>query len=413
MRYKKTLSVFLILSCLALCSCYDAGDIEETAYLISLGIDKTDEGYSYTFQLASPFKTGGESENIEEKEKEENETEIKDSKNPTVKNIVIAAPDFYTAKNMLLNYLSKNLNMSHLKMIVCSDKVAENSFYEHSELFSREREIRPGTFLSISDGKAEAFLKAVNPTLEGNTAKYYELVNSEENMLYAPVKRLGEFSNDSHTLDKSAVLPIARLSKIKKSNQLSTHTPIAEETVKSGLSRISDSAAEMWGMCILKESKLTGILDGNEALIYNILSGHTKNFTISVQSPFDNKKLLSFNCRTEKTPKFSVQDFEKNILKISLELNLSAEYMGTNLPSSFKNAADLNNTVRKALEKDIKNFLNKTSKVYNADILKIGNTCKKNFLTHTDFNMLKWSEKYKNSEFYINIYLCNNSHSMF
>lgn len=408
MRYKKTLCIFFILCSFFLCSCYDSTDVEETAYLISLGIDKANSGYSYTFQFASPFKTGGVSD-IEENEQNENEPEIKESKNPTVKNIVIAAPDFYTAKNMLLNYLSKNLNMSHLKMIVCSDKVAEESFNEHSELFSHEREIRPGTFLSISDGKAEAFLKAVNPTLEGNTAKYYELVNSEETMLYAPVKRLGEFSNDSQTLDKTAVLPIARLSKIKKSNQFSVQNTTEEETIKSTLSRISDSSAEMWGMCILKENKLIGTLDGTNALIYNILSGHTKNFTISVQSPFDSEKILSFNCRTEKKPKFSVQDFEKNIPKISFELNLSFEYIGTTLPTGFKNTQELNNTARIALEKDIKNFLYKTSKTYSADVLKTGNTCKKNFISHQDFNKIKWSEKYKNAEFYVNIYLCNNS----
>ena len=430
-KVKKLIALLMIFSQIFLCSCYDAEDVEETSYLIALGIDKVksdneEGGFSYTFQLAAPLKSsgggeetgGGGGEDSEDKRKKKTEDssekeKIYDSKNPTVNNIVIAAPDFYTARNMLANYMSKKLNMSHLKIIVCAKDVAKDSFKEHSELFSREREIRPGTFLCVSDGRAEAFLKAVNPELEGNTAKYYELVNSDKTLVFAPVKRLGDFSNESAILDKSAVLPIARLSEAEASSELKIAGTKSGQLIKSGISRISGAKPEFWGMAFFKDGKLIAETDGTKALMYNILTGHTKELVFSVMSPFDESDSLTFKCKIEGNPAISVQNESGTSPEISVRVNAFTEYMGAKLPKGYKSFAELNNTARTALEKEIKSFLTETSKKYNADVLKTGRTVKKNFLTEKSFNNIKWQQKYKNAVFSVKVLLTDNGVSMF
>ena len=80
---KRILVLFVCMTFVLLCGCYDANDAPETAYLISLGIDKGENGYLYTFQLASPS---------DKKEGEDGKT---------VKNVVIGAKDFYTKKTKM------------------------------------------------------------------------------------------------------------------------------------------------------------------------------------------------------------------------------------------------------------------------------------------------------------------------
>ncbi len=427
-RAKKLIAVLTVFSQILLCSCYDAGDVEETSYLIALGIDKVKSddtkgtGFSYTFQLAAPLKssgggeeTGGEGGEDEKKntESDDKKERIYDSKNPTVNNIVIAAPDFYTAKNMLANYMSKKLNMSHLKMIVCARDVAIDSFKEHSELFSREREIRPGTFLCVSEGRAEAFLKAVNPELEGNTAKYYELVNSDKTLVYAPVKRLGDFSNDSAILDKSAVLPLARLSEAEASSELKVADAKSGRLVKSSISRISGAKPELWGMAFFSDGKLIAETDGTMALMYNILTGHTKQLVFSVTSPFDESDSLTFKCKIEGKPSISVQDEADSSPKIFVQVNAFTEYMGARLPNGYKSFSELNNTARSALEKEIESFMIETAQKYNADVLKTGRLVKKNYLTEKSFDNISWQKKYKNADFSVKVFLTDNGVSMF
>lgn len=409
---KKTLISLMLILPVFFCSCYDANDVEETAYLICLGIDKCEGGFSYTFQLASPLGSAGGDTGGGKEDSQNSEDKIYDSNNKTVNNIVISAPDFYTAKNMLANYLSKKLVMSHLKMIVCSEEVAKDSFKEHSELFAREREIRPGTFLSVSKDKAEAFLKAVNPELEGNTAKYYELVNSDETLIYAPVKRLGDFSNDSKTLDKTSVLPIAMLSAAESSKELSVQPYDESRMIKSSLTRLSNSKPELFGMGILKDGSLIGTMDGTDAFIYNILSSRTKNFVFSVQSPFDHSECLSFKCETDGLPVFKVinlNDKKNAPPKISVELNISSRYIAPNLPSGFNSFEQLNTLSKEALKKEIEKFLYTTSKNYNADVLKIGDVCKKEFLSFEDFEKYNWNDNFKNASFTVNVFLTDNA----
>lgn len=379
---------FMCFFMLFLSACYDASDIEETAYLIALGIDKGESGFLYTFQLASPApdKEGGG----------------KNGENSTAKNVVIGAEDFYTARNMFSNYLSKRLNMSHLKMIVCSKEIAETSFYEHSQLFSREREIRPGTYLAVSSGKAEEFLKAVNPELEGNTAKYYELINLDKSMLYAPAKRLGEFLSDMETSGGSGVLPVARVSKLEKSDSIKGERYEKGEMVKGTVSRVSGSKTELFGMGIFKRGKLIGMLDGNDAFMYNILTGFSEDFVFSVMSPDEEQRTLSFKISLDNKPKIKVYENGEKI-RVDVMIEGDIEYMGIKSFENFKGEKSFEKIASDALQKELKAFLEKTASNYGADVLKVGDKLKKYYLTQEDFEKINLEDKYPQAEFYVNV----------
>ena len=195
--------------------------------------------YKYTFQLSNPLETGSS-----EKGKDESAEPMKDPsepKNKGVNNIVIESQDFYSALNILESGMSKEPELSHLKVIVFSKELAREGLLEHSSLLFREREIRPGVNLCLADNSSD-FLFNVKPTLELSTARYYELLFRDQNTPYAPITELWDFVSESSDTVSDSVLPV-----------------VTENTLS--------------GMGIFHNGIMVAEADSENAMIYILLSG--------------------------------------------------------------------------------------------------------------------------------------------
>lgn len=381
---KKTVILFMLALCLTvLTSCYDKSEVEETAYLIALGIDlsedknendSADNEYVYTFQFAAPLAAYSESSSGDS--------------NGAVKNIKISATDFYSAKNILVNYLSKNVNMSHLKLIVCSKDFAKTSVKEHIGLFMKEREIRPSTFVAVSEEKAQDFLAAVHPEFESSTSKYYELANSEEMLVFAPFIRLSDFLNSSETFDKSAVLPVGEI--VKAENEALNIKPAQK------------NATELSKMAVFKDFSLKEILSKDDARLYNLLSGKEKKLIFSFMDEKNPENNIAFDVFVLQKPMFKVEDKNGGV-KVSVDILTEIKYIGSMLPKGYKSIAEVNSFCKRELEKRIYDFLKMTQETLNADILKVQKFYKMNFLNEEDFKKKEFDKKYKSAEFDVRI----------
>lgn len=371
---KKFILLLIFVFCAAfLSSCYDKSEVEETAYMIALGIDLDENNeYLYTFQFASPLSSYSESGG--------------DAPSGGVKNISVSAKDFYSAKNSAINYLSKSINMSHLKLIVCSKEFAEKSVKEHIGLFMKEREIRPSTFVAVSEDKAKSFLDAVQPEFESSTSKYYELSNSEKMLIFAPFVRLSDFLNASETFDKSAILPVGEI--IDKENS----------KIKPALK----TATQLSKMAVFKDYSLLKILPEDDARIYNLLSGKEKKLLFSFENEKNQNKTISYDVLLLKSPRFKVEE-ENNNLKISVEILTEIKYVGEKLPEGYNNIEEVLSLCEKQLEKRIYNFLKMTQSDLNADILKLKRFYKFKFKDEDSLKKADFEKKYKNAGFQVKI----------
>ena len=389
------------------CGCYDSREIDETAYIIAIGIDDAENGeFKYTFQFAAPLAISGEGGGggggEEEKKSEggeEEEKNILDSKNPGVKNTVVRAADFYVARNMLNNFLSKNIDMSHLKMIVFSAGVQGDDFVQHSQLFRREREVRPHTVLAVAENSAEEFLRCVNPELEANTAKYYELMSLRSNNIYAPSKRLHEFA-DELSEGGSSVLPLACVSDFKDSSKLDN---IGSYTQKDGWIQsdggwISSSKSELRGMMIFRNAAAMGTMDGDSALIYNILRRDIEEFTISLENKNKYGSIVTFNVQIPAAAKYTVEQGSDGC-RITVRQQLEPQYIGESLPEGYTSISELLNDFNTAVTERMESFFYSTAREFGADIMQTGNCVKQKTATLQNWSTKNWHEIYKNAEF--------------
>lgn len=179
-KFTKAIAAVLVLliGIVPLCSCYDNRDIEDTAYAISVGVDKDEISGSliFSFQFTNPLTTG---ENTDPKNSgsEESETE-----NKSVNNISIEADNIFDGLENVKRFIGKTPSLSHIKLIVFSKSIvnSEGALKSICEDFININDVRPETKICIAGtDTAKDYLYRVNPSLEESTARYYELLFSD------------------------------------------------------------------------------------------------------------------------------------------------------------------------------------------------------------------------------------------
>lgn len=392
---KRLSIIFVVVATIfSLCGCYDSKEIDETAYIIALGIDKNENpGYNYTFQFSAPLATMSS-------EGSKGGASSEHGENPTVRNIVITAPDFYTAKNMTNNFLSKTVDMSHLKLIVFSASVGQEGFLNHSQFMLREREVRPHTAVALAETTSEEYLKAVNPELEANTAKHYELMSLRSNNVYSPIKRLSDFVDELNSENGSSVLPVACASGKLKDNIKSDN---GQHWVGLKDTEIKSQRAEMRGMGIVRNGQPVGILDGDFAMLYNILKKDIKSCTVTLKNPHYDNLFLTFRLNILHPAEYSV-DITKKPCRILVSQGFDIQFFGGGLPEGFSSFEELYDYADRVITKKISSYFYEISRNQRADIMKIGDRFKSKFLTNENWKSFNWENTFQAAEFGVNVY---------
>ncbi len=377
--------------------CFDNREIDETAYIIAIGIDRGESSdFSYTFQFSKPI-SGGSPEGGESGGGGEGQ-----SANKSVTNITVTAPDFYIAKNMTNNFLAKNIDMSHLKLIVFSKDIDPSGLSRHSQFLLREREIRPHTAVAVSKQAAKEYIESVNPDLEANTAKYYELMALRSNNVYAPDKTLSDFVDEISTHGKASALPLAAVAdKDNSSSKQQTDTGL---WVSSESAVLTAKKSDFRGMAIFRDGVMSGTMDGDSAMLYNILNKNVQNAVITVRSPFNRADTFSFRLSVSDPARYAV-DTSTKPCRISVSQALGIEFLGSKIPDGFESSEQLFAFVKSVVESEITNFFADISHNKRADILKIGDRFKRNFITQQQWEDANWSKIYETAEFNVEIEL--------
>ncbi len=386
----KILVLFMLFPILFLTGCYDLKEIDETAYIVALGIDDGSENnFSYTFQFASPLSIMENSA--------EGQPEPKKEENASVTTLTIIAPDFYIAKNLTNNFLSKNIDMSHLKLIVFSAEVDEAGITKHSQLLLREREVRPHTSIAISPDQAADYLKNVNPELESNTSKYYELMSLRSNNIYTPSQKLHDFVDSIKAKGRDTTLPIA--TKGEKINAFPKDSHVLE-WITPNTSEISAKHSVLCGMAVFKGGKLASAMDADSSMLFNFLSHNIENFVVSIKDKYNPAENLSFRIITSRPAQFDV-DLNKKEIQVSQKCEIS--FLGSHIPKGYPSEQALSDYVLSVLTSRVSDFLTYAYHTQKADIFKLRDCIRKDFLFWKDWNTFDFESFYKTANFVVDI----------
>lgn len=366
--------IIMIFLPLLLSGCYGKVELDDLAYAIAIGADVSksgDEGdVDITYQVAIPVKIAG------------NETTTgKD----TFTTYTVTAPSLAKANSIVNTIASKQVDLSHVELILYSEELAKRGLTGHVNSLISNVDIRPRSTVSICKGTAKDFLEKVSPVLETSPARYYELILSSYNYTS---QSLGTEILNFYTATQSPYdCPIAIISNLKEEG--------------SG----DKSKATFSGLAVFKGTKMVGELKEDLALAHLILSNNLNEAVLVINDSEDSKEVVTLIAKQANAPKIKVT-LKNNIPHIDItayiEARLESDAGNTDyLKQENKNR--LNEKVSSHLKSVIENYLEETTKNIKADAAGFGRYAKANFLTWPEFEKINWQDIYENSTYKVNV----------
>ncbi|MBE5822411.1 MAG: Ger(x)C family spore germination protein [Clostridiales bacterium] len=402
---KLCLIIFSIISIFFLTGCYDKLEANEVAYVLAIGIDKSEnnpDNFSITFEFVLPMAVENNSGS--------------DSKASTY--TTVEATSLYSAVNLVNSYISKEINLSHNKLVVFSEEVAIDGLSEHTSTIAHDRHFRSNMHILISKCKAKDYIEKTTSIFEKNPAKFYQ-------SLFETYKYTG-FTDNSYLADyiiKSSYTtsqPVAMLGNIslstddttkEESNVLpnETYKPNNANYLSGKIEKQGGSQTEILGLAVFRYSRLVGELTGEETLYYLITTNKFGESNFTIYDPLSNDSIIDFNLSKWKNTESSVSFIDGTpLIKVKayinaniLSINLNVDYMNN------KNISKLEDELEYIMETGMKNYLYKTSKVFRSDISGFGQDAVKNYITWSEWKESNWLDMYQfayfNVDFDINI----------
>lgn len=381
----------IIVFMLAFTPSYTSLNIDNLAYVVALGIDKGDtEKFKISFQFTTG-SSGGESGSSSQK-------------SPLIINSVEAS-SIDSAINLMNSYMSRELNLSHCKIIVFSEEVAVQGISKEIYTLANDAEIRPSSNIIISKSGAKTYIENASPILENLVTKYYEIFpNSNKYTGYVYNVTLGDFFNQlvCHTCEPFAILGGVNNS---SSNDNSSSASNISNIKSTNTTFSGEESLENLGVAIFKGDKLVGELTALETLCLSIIRGDVNSFLISIPNPENKNEQIDLMIYPVDGKKVKVYIVNGSPY-ISLNIKFTGRIYSMEEGAKYLNPSVLESISEEAnhyLEEVLTQYLYKTSTEFKSDINTFGKYALSNFLTISEFEEYDWRNSYSNSTFKVSI----------
>ena len=383
--------ILIIVFTIAFNNSYKKLSIDNVAFLIALGIDKSDNNeYTLTFQFTKSISSG---------ESGSSET------SPSIIYIMNAS-SIGNGINLLDSYIGKEINLSHCKLVVISEELAKKGISKEIYTLTNDIELRPSSNIVISKCSAKTYIQNSQPVFENLLPQYYETFpNSSEFTGLTGNATIGDFFNSlvCSSCEPSAILGGLNSEFAYSPTQINSQK---NSNVKANASPIENSSnSDNAGLAVFKDDVLVGELNSLETLCYLTIENEVDRFLVSIPNPENSESYID------------IYLFPKNKTKIDLKITNGSPYIKLDLDfdgqiySIDKNTNYLDSTLldnistycSSYLESNISNYLYKTSKNFKSDINGFGFYCRSKFLTLSEFSNYNWKYKYKDSTFDVKV----------
>lgn len=198
---KKIIIVLLIIIFISgFSASYNSLNIDNSAFAIALGIDKSDSNkLIVNFEFLSTSPSG---ESVSETKPVLNSVECSSITNGI---------------NLMNAYLGRKVNLTHCKLIIFSEDLAKMGISDEIYSLINDVQIRPSANIIVSKCDTKTYIENSIPSLENLITKYYDIFpNTSKYTGYTCNATIGDFFN---ALVCNSCSPYAILGGISKSRQ--------------------------------------------------------------------------------------------------------------------------------------------------------------------------------------------------
>ncbi len=372
---------------------YGIKGIDNLAYVVALGLDVGEnEALKLSLQISIP-----------------NSGEAGSSSSSQSSSVVIDSiecPSISSGISLFNSYLGKEVNLSHCKVLVISEKLASQGVSEFIYTLTNDMHFRTDSNIIISKCEAKAYLEYSAPLLDKVSARYYEIApNSSEYTGYTESVTCNKFFS---AITDSFSQPTAILGSVNFGNTQSLVSDASSDSsyYTAGQTPFSgEPSVENMGLAVFDGDTLIGELNGFESICHLIVSNNLKNAQIRIPSPIEELDYIDLYIELEKDTKNTVYLVNGSPYIIT-NPKITAKMQSMNGNINLKDdaiIAQIEQSTKEFLEKHITDYLYKTAKDLGADVDSFGLYGLKYFSTTAEWEEYNWLHHYKDAFFEVNL----------
>lgn len=366
MRFRNALlACALVVACSSLSGCYDRTELEEQAFLVSLGIDLAPKGLiQLTARLAVPSKLSGSGNGGSGSGGAGGSTDSQ-SGTPLVSASGRTIPEAVSNMN---TGIERMINLSHLSAIIFSESAAKKGLLPYLRTLVRYREFRRTLYVFVAKGELGKVFREDKPVLETSVTRMIEdLHESSRRTGYAPSVQMHQFLGSLETPNEDPIMPILAVNAQVASEsetgggspRLKTH---AMDLTPGRVGRSGANPVECVGTAVFRGDRLVGMLDGSESRYLQLLMGSLQRTVISVKTP-GAKGYLSLAVRYAEPLTVRLQ-LTGRAPRLHIMQSFEAELIGDQAAETFTAQAERKNVERALAARIKRDELRLLEKVY-------------------------------------------------
>lgn len=372
---------------LILSGCWDQTSIEERAYVVAIGLDKSksdnENQIQVTYVIANP--------EYSKKEAMSNE--------PPMEVITFDANDINVARNKANTVIAKEISFNLLSVLIVSEELAKDqNFIRWMYDATKEREIKRNTPFIVVKEETTEFFKQNQPKLESRIHKYYDLIlkyASEAGMVPNSHSNLGRYYRLTQA-DASLYLGIYGTSEKSEYKRRAEEDPFiaGEIEIKGGSNKV-----QFMGSAVFKEGQMIGTLTGEETRAAVLINENLNMGSIlaTYKDPFDNRYRVTTRILQKEDIKIKM-DLKSPLPTIDVSIPLYIDILSQHSMVDYVNDTEKRERLKQSIEEEITKTYNKlikkTQEEFKGEPFGWSVIARRQFLTIKEFEDFDWMKTY-------------------
>ena len=255
MKFKIKSCITIIISMtLSLClvGCWNSRELNSLAFMIAMGIDKTEDGILLTVQVLNPRAIASQ----------------KTVNEPTVVVYTEEGKDTIELIRKIITQSSRKINATHLQTVIFGEEFAKEGVSDVLDFLSREHQVRTDMYFAVAEGlTANSVLNNLTKLDTNPSVKLYSSIKASDE-IWAGTKSVKIISliNCIISDGKNAVITGVHLAGDSQ----------ADDTLDK-LKVIKADPIKIMDLAVFQDDKLVGWLDEEESKGYNYIIGHVSS----------------------------------------------------------------------------------------------------------------------------------------
>lgn len=405
---RRIIILFCLVSILtpALAGCFDAHEIDDQVYALSVGVDKGKyKKVRLTVQYPT-YKSGGSSGGSSQKEPSGSKAKSAQSGSNVA---TVEAPTMLEAVDMLNTGVSRRITLMHTKWYIFSEEFAREGIDGYISGLERFRETRGSSAIIVARGTAEDFIKANESTIGDSLSKAIELHLMQSSTTgFFPEARFYDFYFALFSPYRSPIALYGGVNDLEPPYDVpadpesitSRQSLTPGELPRSGVSKI-----ELAGLAVFNGGKMVGSMDAHEAACYMMITGNYNGGKFSIPDRHSPDKAIVFDIHKSRNPRIKAY-FKDGKPRIDVNLNLESEVYVIQSRIDYEQLSrqtELENQIEDYILECLKKTIKRTQEEYKSDIFGFGEWVAGNFSTIGEFEAYNWQSHYPEAQVNISL----------